>query len=335
MPTPRRPPAGALPATARGAAISFFSTPASTCRPRRRREGGGSCAGASAPRRGAPARGSGAHRAQRSRARRPGRRSRGSAALAGLEQASKPTSSGRRRVGRGLELERPSDRHPVRGRAARIRWSARRTARSDAAAGGRADRRARTISTSRWPRASPTSTGRRGGAGSRPRFRRGGPRSSEAAAAPPAGLPLIEAAPTRPEADRRAGGARGPDRRRSGESRSAPRAGRPAAARRRPARAAEELRLSLQGTRAREDWAGASGIADRLVALEPDAIHHHQKRVELAFRTGERAPLLDAYLALGDALGPGRRHGQGARGVRPGAGARPRPTRAPRPRSPR
>jgi tetratricopeptide (TPR) repeat protein len=38
------------------------------------------------------------------------------------------------------------------------------------------------------------------------------------------------------------------------------------------------------------------------VALEPDAIVHHQKRVELAFRTGERAPLLDAYLALGDAL---------------------------------
>src|SRR6476469_365709 len=45
------------------------------------------------------------------------------------------------------------------------------------------------------------------------------------------------------------------------------------------------------------------GIAERLVALEPDAIHNHQKRVELAFRTGERAPLLDAYLELGDALG--------------------------------
>jgi tetratricopeptide (TPR) repeat protein len=68
-------------------------------------------------------------------------------------------------------------------------------------------------------------------------------------------------------------------------------------------RAAEELRLSLQGYEGVEDWMGASGIADRLVALEPDAVHHHQKRVELAFRTGERAPLLDAYLALGDALG--------------------------------
>jgi tetratricopeptide (TPR) repeat protein len=69
------------------------------------------------------------------------------------------------------------------------------------------------------------------------------------------------------------------------------------------ARAAEELRLSLEAYESAEDWNGASGIADRLVALEPDAIHHHQKRVELAFRTGERAPLLEAYLALGDALG--------------------------------
>ncbi|MEP6688349.1 MAG: tetratricopeptide repeat protein [Gemmatimonadales bacterium] len=68
-------------------------------------------------------------------------------------------------------------------------------------------------------------------------------------------------------------------------------------------RAAEELRLSLESYESSEDWTGASAIADRLVALEPDAIHHHQKRVELAFRTGERAPLLEAYLALGDALG--------------------------------
>ncbi|MEO6057471.1 MAG: tetratricopeptide repeat protein [Gemmatimonadales bacterium] len=68
-------------------------------------------------------------------------------------------------------------------------------------------------------------------------------------------------------------------------------------------RAGEELRLSLEGYEQLDDWAGASAIADRLVAFEPDAIHHHQKRVELAFRTGERAPLLEAYLALGDALG--------------------------------
>ncbi|HEX3276677.1 MAG TPA: tetratricopeptide repeat protein, partial [Gemmatimonadales bacterium] len=67
-------------------------------------------------------------------------------------------------------------------------------------------------------------------------------------------------------------------------------------------RAAEELRLALEGHESAGDWAGAAKVADLLVELEPDAIHHHQKRVELAFRTGERAPLLDAYLALGDAL---------------------------------
>jgi tetratricopeptide (TPR) repeat protein len=67
-------------------------------------------------------------------------------------------------------------------------------------------------------------------------------------------------------------------------------------------RAAEELRLSLEGYERSEDWPSAVGIAERLVALEPDAIHNHQKRVELAFRSGERTPLLDAYLALGDAL---------------------------------
>jgi tetratricopeptide (TPR) repeat protein len=44
-------------------------------------------------------------------------------------------------------------------------------------------------------------------------------------------------------------------------------------------------------------------MADRLVALVPDSITHHQKRVELAYRTGDRGPLLEAYLGLGDALG--------------------------------
>jgi tetratricopeptide (TPR) repeat protein len=67
-------------------------------------------------------------------------------------------------------------------------------------------------------------------------------------------------------------------------------------------RAAEELRLSLERYERGEDWPSAVSIAERLVALEPDAIHNHQKRVELAFRSGERTPLLDAYLSLGDAL---------------------------------
>ncbi|HYF39492.1 MAG TPA: tetratricopeptide repeat protein [Gemmatimonadales bacterium] len=67
-------------------------------------------------------------------------------------------------------------------------------------------------------------------------------------------------------------------------------------------RVAEELELALAGYEDRQDWARASEIATRLVKLAPDSIGHHQKRVELAYRTGDRGPLLEAYLGLGDAL---------------------------------
>ena len=67
-------------------------------------------------------------------------------------------------------------------------------------------------------------------------------------------------------------------------------------------RVAEELELALAGFEDRQDWNRASEMADRLVKLVPDSIGHHQKRVELAYRTGDRAPLLEAYLGLGDAL---------------------------------
>lgn len=67
-------------------------------------------------------------------------------------------------------------------------------------------------------------------------------------------------------------------------------------------RALAELGLALAGYESREQWAGAGEILDRLLSVSPDSTRHHQKRVELAFRVGERAPLLDAYLGLGDAL---------------------------------
>jgi tetratricopeptide (TPR) repeat protein len=67
-------------------------------------------------------------------------------------------------------------------------------------------------------------------------------------------------------------------------------------------RVAEELELALAGFEDRQDWGRASAMADRLVELVPDSIGHHQKRVELAYRTGDRGPLLEAYLGLGDAL---------------------------------
>jgi tetratricopeptide (TPR) repeat protein len=67
-------------------------------------------------------------------------------------------------------------------------------------------------------------------------------------------------------------------------------------------RGLEELELALGGYERLGEWPRAAELSERLVRLAPDAIRHHQKRVELAFRSGERAPLLAAYLALGDAL---------------------------------
>lgn len=67
-------------------------------------------------------------------------------------------------------------------------------------------------------------------------------------------------------------------------------------------RVTEELELALAGYEDRQDWTRASEMADRLVQLAPDSIGHHQKRVELAYRMGDRAPLLEAYMGLGDAL---------------------------------
>jgi tetratricopeptide (TPR) repeat protein len=50
------------------------------------------------------------------------------------------------------------------------------------------------------------------------------------------------------------------------------------------------------------DLERALTIIDELIRLSPDLPRHHQKRVELAFRSNDRTKLIDAYLELGDAL---------------------------------
>jgi len=50
------------------------------------------------------------------------------------------------------------------------------------------------------------------------------------------------------------------------------------------------------------DLERALTIVDELIRLSPDSTRHHQKRVELAFRSNDRAKLIEAYLELGDAL---------------------------------
>ena len=67
-------------------------------------------------------------------------------------------------------------------------------------------------------------------------------------------------------------------------------------------RGTEELELALQQYQKEEDWGHSSDILTELLRLEPNRIAFYQKRVELAFRSGEKHRLVQAYLALGDVL---------------------------------
>lgn len=48
--------------------------------------------------------------------------------------------------------------------------------------------------------------------------------------------------------------------------------------------------------------AEALQVADDLIRLEPDVVFRYQKRVELAYRAGDRAAMIESYLGLADAL---------------------------------
>lgn len=67
-------------------------------------------------------------------------------------------------------------------------------------------------------------------------------------------------------------------------------------------RGLEELDLALARYEELEDWDSAEGVAEELTRLEPSGIRYFQKLVELAYRGGQRARVIDTYLALGDAL---------------------------------
>src|SRR4051794_8135897 len=69
-----------------------------------------------------------------------------------------------------------------------------------------------------------------------------------------------------------------------------------------------ELETAMVGFERADELDSAASIADEIVHLNPESIRHHQKRVEYAFRTNERGRLIEAYLALADAL---FRNGQG------------------------
>jgi tetratricopeptide (TPR) repeat protein len=67
-------------------------------------------------------------------------------------------------------------------------------------------------------------------------------------------------------------------------------------------RGQEELELTLAGYETREDWQHASDLINELIRLDPNGVRYHQKRVEIGFRSGDRARLIEAYLELADAL---------------------------------
>jgi tetratricopeptide (TPR) repeat protein len=63
-----------------------------------------------------------------------------------------------------------------------------------------------------------------------------------------------------------------------------------------------ELEASMIGLERAQDLEGARSMADEIIRLNPNSVRHHQKRVEYAFRTNDRARLPEAYLELADAL---------------------------------
>ncbi len=67
-------------------------------------------------------------------------------------------------------------------------------------------------------------------------------------------------------------------------------------------RGLEELDLALTAYETREQWERATDLVSELILLEPSAVRHYQKMVELAYLTGDRGRLVSAYLELGDAL---------------------------------
>jgi len=66
-----------------------------------------------------------------------------------------------------------------------------------------------------------------------------------------------------------------------------------------------ELEAAMSGYERNGDLATAMSVADEIVRVDPGSVKHHQKRVEYAYRTNDRPQLVEAYLALADALSRG------------------------------
>jgi tetratricopeptide (TPR) repeat protein len=67
-------------------------------------------------------------------------------------------------------------------------------------------------------------------------------------------------------------------------------------------RGLEELNIALGLYEGAEKWKDVARLVAEILRIDPDSVRHHQKRVEGAFRTGEKREMVQAYLGLGNAL---------------------------------
>jgi tetratricopeptide (TPR) repeat protein len=67
-------------------------------------------------------------------------------------------------------------------------------------------------------------------------------------------------------------------------------------------RGVQELDLATAGFENRGNLAHACDLVDEILRLDPNSVRHRQKQVEFAFKLGDKAKLIDAYLELADTL---------------------------------
>src|SRR5213596_2763896 len=67
-------------------------------------------------------------------------------------------------------------------------------------------------------------------------------------------------------------------------------------------RGIEELDLAAAGYENAGNLSHARDLVDEVLRLDPNSVRHRQKAVEFAFKAGDKAKLIDAYLELADAL---------------------------------
>ncbi|MDO8667151.1 MAG: tetratricopeptide repeat protein [Gemmatimonadales bacterium] len=63
-----------------------------------------------------------------------------------------------------------------------------------------------------------------------------------------------------------------------------------------------ELDAAIDGYDQAGDLEMANAVTEEVIRLDPNSVRHQQRRVEIAYRRGDRAHLVDAYVELADAL---------------------------------